>query len=203
MKTFLTTLILLLAAVGGAGAQTFRVGVRGGLIIDHYSFDRVSVGDAVITPGSSKPGYQLGLVARISIPKFIHFQPEMVFTARNYHYTVAPKGGARGDARVRTARLELPVAVGFNIQALRLFGGPVFRLDHTVRSNNDAFAVRYNDSDVGLMLGAGLDIRRFFIDVRYTTYAGKTTNWFSYAGQSAQVKIRKDNMWTFSAGFFF
>ncbi|UKI39889.1 MAG: outer membrane beta-barrel protein [Alistipes putredinis] len=83
-----------------------------------------------------------------------------------------------GDSRTSVAvnRIELPVLVGFNISALRIFGGPVFRLSDSEKSSNSDFRVKFNDSAVAAQFGIGFDIKKFFFDIRYTTYFGKVRN---------------------------
>lgn len=180
-----------------------RIGVRGGVNIADTRFDQVTLGDSRISRGKDSPGYQVALVTRLTIPKFIQISPELQFVSHDYGYEI--RGDRYGDVRISSKRLELPVMIGFNISAFRLFGGPVFRLGHWEKSNRPdlGFVVHYNDSDVALMAGAGFDIGKFFLDARYVAYPRATYNLMSVDGARRYVRMKRNWMWQFSAGFFF
>lgn len=203
MKVLFTTLCLIVATVTASSAQILRIGVRGGVNLSDVRFDEISIGDYSVSRVKDSPGYQIALVTRFSIPKFLQISPELQFTSHDYRYSV---GGAKsGEVRVATKRLELPVMIGFNIKALRVFAGPVFRLSHSEKPNNDylGLKVKYNDSDVGIVAGAGLDIGKFFVDARYSVYPKTTYNLMSFGRDHRYVKMKRNAMWQFSAGFFF
>lgn len=198
MKRFLTLSIIFVFALGSAMAsRPLRIGFRGGVAVSNYSASGLTIDDKYIGSRPSTVGYQVGLAARLSIPKFIQIQPELIFQSLKYNYNV---GGSKKS--IATKRIELPVLVGFNISALRIFGGPVFRLSHSEKSSASDFKVKYGDSKVAGQFGVGFDIKKFFFDVRYTTYFGKIKNTFTYSGQSATAKAR-DDMFSFSIGFLF
>ncbi len=204
MKVLFTTLCFIAATITASSAQILRIGVRGGVNISDVRFDMVTIGDRTVASAKDSPGYQIALVTRFSIPKFLQISPELQFTSHDYRYTVG--GGTRsGEVRVSTKRLELPVMIGFNIKALRIFAGPVFRLSHSEKPNKKyvGLDVKYNDSDVGLVAGVGLDIGKFFIDARYSVYPKTTYNLMSLGSDHRYVKMKRNAMWQFSAGFFF
>lgn len=203
MRTLFTTLCLVLTAFGTASAQMLRIGVRGGVNIADTRFDQVTLEGCRISRGQDSPGYQVALVTRLTIPKFLQIAPELQFTSHDYSYRIS--GERYGDVKISVKRLELPVIIGFNISAFRLFGGPVFRLAHSEQSNRRdlGFDVHYNDSDVALMAGAGFDIGKFFIDARYVTYPRASYNLFTVDGSRRYVRMKRNWMWQFSAGLFF
>jgi hypothetical protein len=203
MRKLLLSLFFAILITASASAQIFKIGLRGGVNITNGTFSQISTGDYRINSLKSKPGYQIALVSRISIPKFVQISPELQMTAHNYRYRVS--GASSGEVKVAVKRLELPVTVGFNISVFRLFGGPVFRLAHSEKSDNKRLGleVKYNDSDVALVAGAGLDLGRFFVDARYTFYPKKSRNEFIIDHTHRKAQMKNDGMWQFSAGFFF
>ena len=64
--------------------------------------------------------------------------------------------------------------------------------------------VKFNDSDIALTGGAGLHIRRFFIDFRVTGYPWSNLRNTFYSGDaSARVKVRRNLLYGGSVGFYF
>lgn len=204
-KNFTILVVMLLMGGVSAFAQPLKIGIKGGLNTGSYEFKPVSMNGVEISNGSSAgTGYQFGVVARLSIPKFLQIQPELLYTSRNYNYRLQTSSG-RQNLRMSAKRIELPVMVGFNIAALRLYAGPRFILSSSIKSSKESipFKVNYNDSDIAFQVGAGLDIKKFFIDVRYSTYFKTRYEQFTYDGLTQKVKIGTDEQWFFSAGFFF
>lgn len=203
-KTIFTALILTSLALAAA-AQPLKIGVRAGLNTGSYRFDKFIVGNTSVSPGSRPaPGYQLALAMRLSIPHFLQIQPELAYSARNYTYRVVTQGAA-DNVKVQNKALEVPLMVGFNIRALRLFGGPVFNLTEKqrIKGNRQGMQFKYDRRDVALQFGAGVDIKKLFVDVRYTTAPGGMKTSYTLGENSRTVKSAHDRMWTFSMGFFF
>lgn len=204
MKMFSLLLLLLLAATG-AHAQILRFGVKGGVTFGYYSFPQQYFDDATVTRSrSNSQGFQTGIVLRLQVPKFINIQPELLYSQRKYHYLVT-SGSTTNRVDEIARRLELPVTFGFNIYALRFFGGPVFRISsgHTIANRVHNFKVAYNDSDIALTFGIGLEIGHFFLDSRYTFYPGTSYNKMTVGHQTRRIKVSGDETWQINAGFFF
>ena len=204
MKALLLTIAMVLASAFGASAQVFKIGFRGGVNIANNDFAQISTGDHRISPLKSDVGYQVALVTRISIPHFLQISPEFQMVSHTYRYRIDSQLGS-SKAQVSVKRFEIPVTVGFNIWALRLFGGPVFSIAQTkdIESIKRDFNVYYDDSKVTLMVGAGLDLGKFFIDARYNFNPKQTRDQFVIDGTTRSAKIKDNGMWQFSAGFFF
>lgn len=200
-------MLLAVAVCFASLAQPLKIGVRAGLSSSSYYFGRVNIDGTVIAPSVSyTAGWEVAAVMRLSIPGFIHIQPEISYVSRDYHFRINPTGvSQRNNYKIATQTVEVPVTVGFNISVLRLFGGPVFTLSSTQKPQNGDynFNIKFNKPEVGILLGAGIDVKNFFVDVRYTLAPDKREDIFTLNGTSQKVNIRSDEMWKFSLGFFF
>lgn len=203
MRTLLLTFVMVLTTLG-VSAQVFKIGVRGGANITNNDFTAISTGEYRVSHLPSKAGYQVALVTRISIPRFLQISPEFQMVSHTYRYRINSPI-AHSEASVAVRRFEIPVTVGFNIWVLRLFGGPVFRVAQSekVKSVKRDFKVHHNDSDVAFVAGAGVDLGKFFLDARYNFYPKKVSYRIEIDGTTRNAKVRNSGMWQFSAGFFF
>ncbi len=204
MKALLLTIAMVLATAFGASAQIFEIGFRGGVNIANNDFAPISTGDYRVSHLQSNVGYQLALTTRISIPHFLQISPEFQMVSHTYRYRIDSQLGS-SKAQVSVKRFEIPVTVGFKIWALRLFGGPVFSIAQTknIESIKRDFDVRYDDSKVALVVGAGLDLGKFFVDARYNFNPKQPRDKIVIDGTTRSAKIKNNGMWQFSAGFFF
>ncbi len=200
--------LLLFAALvlsGAASAQRLRLGVRAGMNTSDYRFSTVRIGDTYVSRGGARAGFNVGLVFRYDLSRRFHLQAETDYVFANYAYRL--RGGAVHDVRIRAERLEIPVELGFRFaKVLRLFGGAVFRATNSQRSSAPGiFRVKFNDGDVALTGGLGVQIRSFFLDFRITLHPqGRTWNTFTLAGAEPQrVGIGRNILYGGSIGLFF
>lgn len=187
-----------------ASAQRLRVGVRGGINTTDYRFAPVTIDGTRFTAGSSRAGYEAGLVVRLNLTKCLHVQSEL-----NYdfiHYSVrAAREQTTTDVRLRSERLEVPVQLGFQFGPVRLFGGASFRLSKADKSSQpDLLQVQFGNDRVACMGGLGVNIKHFFFDFRIQGHPGsKHCNTFTSNGYRQRVRMRNDIVWGGSVGFFF
>lgn len=203
MKHIFFLLLAALAITGTASARRLQFGVRGGVRFADYSFVPTRIGDIRFTPGSTRTGYDVGFALRLNLSKHLHLQSE--FNYAFVDYDLHAEGAARRSVTVRTERFEIPVELGLQFGALRLFGGAQFRPVHSERSNApQTLRIRFNDGDIGVVGGVGLNIRKFFLDFRVTTYP-RSRVWqeFVSKGVSKRVKVNRDLIYGASLGFFF
>ena len=169
MKHLVFTLLAALVFSGAASAQRLMVGVRGGVNFADYSFVPTRIGDTRFTPGSVRAGYDVGFVLRLNLSKHLHLQSELNYAFVNYNVLAENSGSRR--ITLRTERFEIPVQLGFQFGVLRLFGGALFRVTESERSSvPQLLKVRFNNGDVGVIGGLGLNIHKFFIDFRISGY---------------------------------
>lgn len=188
---------------GGASAQRFRIGLRGGINTTKLKFDRVYIGDRNIAPGKAQVGYEAGLVLRLNITRHIHLQSELNYAFANYDFRLG--GAADRNLRIRTERFEIPVQLGLQFGVFRLFGGAGFRVSQSGRSDDSKLLkIKFNDDDIAVTGGFGFNIRKFFFDFRVSGYP-RSHVWhtFSSDGIAQRVKVERSVVYGGSIGFFF
>ncbi|MEX8548593.1 MAG: porin family protein [Mucilaginibacter sp.] len=195
MKKYFFT--LLVAALSFSAKAQFNIGVKGGI-----NFSHLSVNDGRIN-STALPGYQIGLWSRIG--KGFYVQPEVYLgsSGSNFDFqynnqTVTESG------KVRFTTLNVPVLLGqsfgFSKLNFRIMAGPMYTyiLDNNENlSQNVQNAYRdfgnYRNSTLGYQAGAGVDILKFSVDLRYE---GGLTEINPAYGQ-------RQNVWHLSLGYKF
>lgn len=204
MKHYLLLLVAL-ALSGTASAQRLQIGVRGGLNTSDYRFSAADLSGTYITRSSARLGYDVGFAFRLNLTRHFHLQAETNYVFANYGYHL--RGNYTHDVRIRAERFEIPVELGIRFaKVLRLFGGAVFRATESQRSSAPGiFKVKFNDGDIALIGGLGINAGKFFLDFRLTAYPqGHTWNTFMLAGSAPQhVRISRNLSYGGSLGFFF
>ncbi|WP_047419636.1 outer membrane beta-barrel protein [Cellulophaga sp. Hel_I_12] len=131
-------------------------GIKGGL---NYSangdyFD--SAGQAIQNPDSNV-GYHLGIFGKLG--NTIYFRPELVYTKTKSDYE---------NNSLDMSKIDAPLLVGFKvIGPLTVFAGP--SLQYILDTDFDGVTLGdvENDFTVGLNIGAGLNLGKIGIDLRY------------------------------------
>lgn len=140
-------------------------GIKAGLSYNENGDLIGSVGNAgqnIVEGAKGKAGYHFGFWGKLDFPK-IYLRPELIFTRTKSTYTV---NGDSNDYDV--SKLDLPVLFGYKlIGPLHLFAGPAFQ--YTFNSALGDLQVGDVESDitVGLHTGAGVNIGKVGLDVRY------------------------------------
>lgn len=195
---------LLLFAGGTASARRLQIGFRGGINTTDYRFSPVAIGDTRFVAGSSRAGFETGLVLRLNLSKFVHLQSELNYDFVNYTIR-ATRSNLQTDVRLRSERLEIPLQLGFQVGIIRFFGGASFRLDNSLKSSHpDLLKVRFDSEKIAWMGGIGLNVGHFFLDFRIQGYPGsKNKNVFLSNEIHQKVHIRNNIVYGGSLGFFF
>lgn len=203
MKRIFLLIFSALLLGGTASAQRFRVGVRGGVNAADYRFVPTTIGDMRFTAGNVRAGFETGFVLRLNLTKHLHLQSEINYDFVNY--SVRAEGSLRRDIRLRAERLEIPVQLGLQFGMVRLFGGASFRVADSERSSAPGLLkVRFNDDDIALIGGIGLNIGHFFLDLRIQGYPrSRLWNTFTSNGLEQRVEVSRDLVYGGSVGFFF
>lgn len=180
MKRIFTTIAIIISCFQFALAQiipSFQFGLKAGA---NLSSLQTSASATFAT--SNQAGYLGGIWARFGALGF-NFQPEMYVTSKNVDITT--QGG--GTTSAKFTSLDVPLLVGVKIGAFgiggRLYTGPLvsFALDKSQSLGGavgKAFSLDYQDQNFAWQFGAGLDIKRISVDLRYE--AGITKQTYGY-----------------------
>lgn len=163
----LILILLVVVTCEGVNAQiipNFDFGLKGGI-----NLSKLSEQDGFSS--SNRAGYLAGIWARAGAMG-LHLQPELYYTVKSTE--VKDQGGQTG--KVDFASVDLPILFGTKIGAVgvggRLNTGPVISfMINEDQSFADAInnAARFNYKGQGFawQFGAGLDIRKISLDIRY------------------------------------
>lgn len=200
-------LLLILGAAfsfTAADAQFLHVGLRAGLNLSDIAFSKFSLSDAMVSGGPTKCGYQVAFMMRANLTRHLNLQAELEYACAVDSYNI-DRGSYARTTNIQQRRLSLPVELGFQFGAVRLFGGASFALgDWTGNSRASVLAVDYDLPDVSIVGGVGVHFKKIFLEARVQS-STKSSQYYLYRiGNTVRnVKIKHNLLWSFSAGFFF
>jgi hypothetical protein len=159
-------LAVLLVAAGSALAQVPfmpEFGVRAGVNISDINTDDLD--------SSTRSGYVAGLYLDLATP-LLHLQPEALLTSKGF------KGGSVGvggrQLEYRNISLEVPILLVFSLPvpvvSPRAYAGPAFSLPlrNEMKLKDDWIDIKDDtQSTWSLILGAGVKLGKFGVDLRY------------------------------------
>ncbi|MDT7829915.1 outer membrane beta-barrel protein [Pricia sp. S334] len=164
MKNSLLAAAFALFSIAAFSQSKSGFGIKGGLNYNQNGDLIASVGDAaenIVQGSDGKVGYHVGVFGQLQLLR-LYLRPELIYTKTQSAYDL--NGGTKYDI----SKLDLPVLVGAKlIGPLHVFAGPAFQYI----LNNDLEGFNINDAEkdftVGLHIGAGVDLGRLGLDVRY------------------------------------
>jgi len=198
MKKFILSLAIFLVAATASQAQIlpkFQIGVKGGVNLTSLSNSGSTFNS------DNRAGYLGGLWARFGALGF-NFQPEVYVTSKNVDLN---SGTTSNHAKFTS--IDVPLLLGGKIGAFgiggRFYTGPLmsFAINKDQKFFNavgNATRLDYKDSNIAWTVGAGLDIRKISIDLRYE--AGLTKQ--NYYDGSSNYKTRV-SLFNLSLGYAF
>ncbi|WP_343488389.1 porin family protein [Allomuricauda sp. d1] len=154
-RTLLVLAAILVSATAFAQAGS-GFGVKAGLNYagngDYFDSTR----DAFENPDRNA-GFHIGVYGKLG--NRLYLRPELVYTNTTSDYN-------EGDLKI--SKLDLPVLVGTKvIGPLHVFAGPSFQYILNTKFDGVKFDDIENDFTVGVNLGAGVNLGKFGIDLRY------------------------------------
>jgi hypothetical protein len=168
MKKFILISFFISVSIGIASAQilpTFQIGLKAGANLSSLN----STASATFS-SSNQAGYLAGLWARFGAIGF-NFQPELYLTSKDVDVS---SGG--NEVKAKFTSIDVPLLFGGKFGAIGLGGryytGPLvsFAIDKNQSYGgalNKVFALNYQDQNFAWQFGAGVDIKRISIDLRY------------------------------------
>lgn len=147
---------------------SFQFGLKAGTNLSKLSTENTFSSD-------NSAGYYAGIWARIGAAG-IHFQPELYLSGKNTTLTSNEGATIGQENKVKFTSLDVPLLIGTKIGAagigVRFNTGPVisFILDKKQSFGNaasSAFRGDFKDQAVAWQFGAGVDVGKLGIDLRY------------------------------------
>ena len=157
MKKTLLTAVFAMGSIAAFSQNGSGFGIKGGLNYSANGDYFESIGDAAREPDRNV-GYHVGLYGKIGVSR-LYFRPELMYTKTKSDYQ-----GEQFDV----SKLDAPLLLGAKIIGpLHVFAGPAFQ--YILDTEFDGIAINdiENDFTVGLNIGAGLNLGKVGIDIRY------------------------------------
>ena len=111
------------------------------------------------------------------------------------------------SAKYSVNTVQLPVLVGIKLLFLRVFAGPSFNLLTDTSNKSGKEGVSFNSSvtksAVAFQVGAGVEIGKFNIDIRYDGQFKKPVQTFTFGKNYTETVKTKMNSWQLNLGYFF
>lgn len=177
-------------------AQSFNLGIKAGVNLAKI--------DADFAKSENKLGYQVGAWARFGLATF-YIQPEAYIGTKDTKFLSFENNGnqitAAGTAKFTT--LDIPILLGTTFGAnnfnFRLMAGPALSL---ILDDRSTFSSAYNEAkdfnnykkeSFSVQGGAGVDILKFSVDLRYVAGLTNLSN--------SDVFKQKNNLFQLSLGY--
>lgn len=195
MKNFIAAAFLL---VGGSSIAQSSYGIKGGLNYgatgEYENYSQI-VGDvSTIENGKEKTGYHLGLFAKFEVIG-IFLQPEIVYTKLKTEYNTFD---------YNLSKIDAPVLLGISLLGpLHIKGGPSFQyiLKNELENSNLVISNVENDITLGYQVGAGLNLGRLGLDLRYEG-AFKENNAFGEMASENNFRLdSRPSQWILSLSY--
>jgi hypothetical protein len=202
--------LLLLASVAivmAFNAQSqIKFGVRGAVTSSTVEADKVEAnGYTLESINDAKVGFQVGLVSQIQIQKFF-IQPELLLATSGGVVKVSQIGSTNGQLKdQKITKVDIPVLVGGKMGPLRIGVGPVASMvikSKSELSDIDQFDDKFKKATWGYQVGAGLDIWKLALDVKYEGNLSRWGDKVVIAGDDVNFD-RRISQWVFGVALFF
>jgi hypothetical protein len=205
MKKIILALVLILAISSGKesfGQLNLKIGPKVGFNASqlHTNLDSVS--------SQFKSGFQLGIFVRLG--KKVYLQPELYYTTKG---GVFESNVSNWKQNIKIGSLDVPVLVGVSfinseLLNIRILAGPVasFVVNKSIEEENGITGpVEKADIKTAnwyIQAGAGIDLWKFTLDIRYQIGLNKIISDVTYSNQTVNFNT-SNNVWVVSLGFKF
>lgn len=156
MKKTLLLAVMVLFGLTTYAQSDSGFGIKGGLNYNGNGDFFDSAENASRSPDKNV-GYHIGVFGKLG--GNIYVRPELVYTSTKSDYN-------EGDLKLN--KLDLPVLVGVKvIGPLNVFAGPAFQYILNTKFDGVTIDDIENDFSVGLHIGAGVNLGKLGVDIRY------------------------------------
>lgn len=155
-KTLLVV-VFAFASITAFAQKDSGFGIKGGLNYNANGDYFESTGEAARNPDRNV-GYHIGIFGKLGISR-IYIRPELVYTKTKSDYN--------GDI-FDMSKIDAPVLIGVKvIGPLHVFAGPAFQYILNTEFDGISIDTIENDFSIGLHIGAGVNLGKLGIDLRY------------------------------------
>ena len=178
MKKIIFACFLLTLVTKNSQAQ-LQFGLKGGVNYNSDSFESVS--NDVLNGAKTKTGIHTGLWVRAKLPIIgFYIRPELVYTELNNSVNYKGTFSAPENTDFKFRKIDVPVLIGKKFLGIgNVFAGPSFQ--YILSSDfelNDLKEVSTENFSLGIQLGAGIELGRLGIDLRWERGLSKTETVF-------------------------
>lgn len=173
-----------------------QFGIKGGLNISNIKASEILTDDYRINPAASgNLGYHIGGFMRASLAG-IFIQPELYFSSIANEFNVediSAAGTADQLVKQKIGRMDVPVLVGVKLGTFRLGLGPVGSIivsDQSDLTDITGYEATLKSATFGYQLGAGFDIWKLGIDLRYEGNLTKLGDQLDIGGHTINLDNR-------------
>ena len=178
MKKIIFAFFLLTLVTKNSQAQ-LQFGLKAGINYNSDSFESVS--NDVLNGAKTKTGIHTGLWLRAKLPVIgLYIRPEIVYTELNNSVNYESPFSAPKTTDFKFRKIDVPVLIGKKFLGIgNVFAGPSFQ--YILSSDfelNDLREVSTESFSLGIQLGAGIELGRLGIDLRWERGLSKTETVF-------------------------
>ena len=206
MKKVILALTFILIVTTGAtyGQLNIKIGPKIGFNASslHSNIDSITT--------QFKSGLQFGVFVRLG--KKVYLQPELYYTTQGGILKSGSSNVKQFEQNVKLGSLDVPVLVGISfinseLLNVRVLAGPVasFVVNKTIAESGVISPIKEaNIKNVNwyIQAGAGVDVWKFTLDIRYQIGLNKIISDVDYLNQTVKLNTT-NNVWVVSLGFKF
>ncbi len=157
MKKTLLLAVFALVSITAFAQKESGFGIKAGLNYNANGDYFESVGEAASDPDRNI-GYHVGIYGKLGVSR-LYFRPELIYTKTKSDYN--------GNS-FNMSKLDAPLLLGIKvIGPLHLFAGPAFQYILNTEFDGIDINTIENDFSVGMHIGAGVNLGKLGIDLRY------------------------------------
>ena len=170
--------VLIIIGCLSSQAQT-KFGIHGGLSTTELKTDEITltnsqgINELKLQLEKANYGFHFGIFV-LAKSDFLFIKPQIQFNSESVDFSVKDIGSSDSVSKILSEtyqRIDIPIQLGVTLGPLRVGVGPVghFNLNtcSEITDEYDEYSVQFSDFTFGYILGAGLDIWNFHIDVGY------------------------------------
>lgn len=209
MKTFLISLCFgILLAFSASAQNSNNFGLKLGLSTENLDGETVQNEGLSLAIKDANYGFHIGAFARLRLGEKFHIQPEVLFNSETVDYTLndVSQNVVNKIVSETYQNLDFPLLAGWQFGFFRLNAGPVGHVHVASKSdigdNVPTYTQRFEDFTLGYQAGAGLDIWKIVIDLRYEGNLTRLGDHMYFAGNQVNFSQRPTR-WMLSVGYAF